>query len=163
MTEPEIRGLKGNVTHDGDIWENLYIVSDIVSSLIVIDQEVHKRTGGSCESPEDKHGDCLKGNTVIYNSNGESKTLKELVDNNIKEIDIIAFDTFHHKFVKAKAHSFRIGQYTNKIYKIHFSDDTFIECTSNHPFLKVNYIQISNFVDGSLENFLVLGLYSGFL
>ena len=47
MMEPEVRGLKGNVT------DTHYWVWEIVSTSIVIDREVHKRTGVACDYPED--------------------------------------------------------------------------------------------------------------
>lgn len=47
MMEPEIRGLKGNVT------TVLKRVREIVSPSIVIDREVHKRTGEACDFPEE--------------------------------------------------------------------------------------------------------------
>lgn len=75
------------------------------------------------------HGDCLRGNTKIYCLDGKFYEIKDLIG---REKWVLSFDEKNKKVIPTKAHSFRIGQYTNKIYKITFSDGNFIETTSNH-------------------------------
>lgn len=78
------------------------------------------------------HGDCLSGDTRVPLLNGDIKTLQELTQWGVPQ-EVLAYDTEHNKFVPGVAHSFRVGQRTNHIYKIHFNE-LVIECTGNHPF-----------------------------
>lgn len=79
------------------------------------------------------HGDCLRGCTKLYGLNGEFITIEELYNRGDKEFEILAVDPNNGKIVPAIAHSFRIGQYTDKVYHIKFSDGGEIQVTSNHP------------------------------
>ncbi len=82
------------------------------------------------------HGDCLSGDTVIYGADGNLYTMVELYDSK-KEVDILAYDK-DGNVVIAKAHSFRIGQYTDKIYKINLSNGKSVSVTGNHPFFSLD-------------------------
>ena len=82
------------------------------------------------------HGDCLSGDTVIYGADGNLYTMVELYDSK-REIDILAYDK-DGNVVIAKAHSFRIGQYTDKIYKINLSNGKSVSVTGNHPFFSLD-------------------------
>ena len=84
------------------------------------------------------HGDCLSGNQSIYSVNGVVDTIENIYNAGIKELEILAIDPNTQKVVPAIAHSFRIGQYTNKKYHIILSNGNEICCTSNHPF-KLSY------------------------
>lgn len=81
------------------------------------------------------HGDCLHANTLLYQLNGNYITIGDAYKLGIKEMDILAVDTNTGKIIPAKAHSFRIGQYTNKEYHIVLSNGSEVVCTANHPFL----------------------------
>ena len=82
------------------------------------------------------HGDCLLGDTQVYGADGNFYTMEELY-NTKKELDILAYDK-DGKVVIAKAHSFRVGQYTDKIYKINLSNRKSVSVTNNHPFFSLN-------------------------
>ena len=82
------------------------------------------------------HGDCLSGDTVIYGADGNLYTMVELYDSK-KEVDILAYDK-DGNVVIAKVHSFRIGQYTDKIYKINLSNGKSVSVTGNHPFFSLD-------------------------
>lgn len=84
------------------------------------------------------HGDCCRSSTKLYLANGQVLTLEDAYRGQ-KEVEILAVDIKKKKIVPAKAHSFRIGQYTNKIYKISFTNGSYFECTANHPILMKNY------------------------
>lgn len=79
------------------------------------------------------HGDCLHADTKFLLANGDIKTIKELY-NEDKVQSILAINKFGN-VVRSKAHSFRIGQYTKRIYNIHFLNSAVIKCTDNHPFM----------------------------
>lgn len=88
------------------------------------------------------HGDCLDASTEIFLANGEIKTIEEIYKSG-EDVDIIAYDIENKNFCVKRAHHFRIGQHTNKIYKISFKndDETFcgnIKVTPNHPILLEN-------------------------
>lgn len=83
------------------------------------------------------HGNCQDGSTIIKLLDGTYTTLGELAANN-RPVEILAIDANTGNLVPATAHSFRIGQYTNKIYNIIFSNGYVIRCTNNHPYLLPN-------------------------
>ena len=88
------------------------------------------------------HPHCLHGSTVVYLANGKTTTMKDLYDNQ-RDAHILAYDTATHKTVPAIAHSFRIGQYSKKIYHIVLGNDNEILCTGNHRFLRWDRVWVA--------------------
>ena len=88
------------------------------------------------------HGDCLSSSTILSLLDGTSTTLEEAYKSN-EPLNILAVDPKTMQIVPAVAHSFRIGQYTNKKYHIVLSNNSEVVCTSNHPFMMPdgNYVQ----------------------
>lgn len=78
------------------------------------------------------HGDCLHKDTKVTLLNGTVLTIEELYKLG-KDVDVLAIDS-NGKIVPAKAHSFRIGQYTDTIYNIKLTNGSEIKVTGNHPF-----------------------------
>lgn len=78
------------------------------------------------------HGDCLHKDTKVTLLNGNVLTIEELYKLG-KDVDVLAID-INGKIVPAKAHSFRIGQYTDTIYNIKLTNGSVIKVTGNHPF-----------------------------
>lgn len=78
------------------------------------------------------HGDCKMGSTQVRLLDGSIKTMEELY-NIGEDQEVLAIDN-EGKIVPAVAHSFRIGQYTDKIYHIHLLNGFEILTTGNHPF-----------------------------
>lgn len=90
------------------------------------------------------HGDCVGFNTVLYlPDENDYKSIGDLYTRGVESISVLAFDKNTNTIVKAIAHDFRIGQITDTIYKIKFSDGFTLECTSNHPIMNnvMEYIQ----------------------
>jgi hypothetical protein len=87
------------------------------------------------------HGDCLRADTKFYCLDGSIKTIKQLTDEN-KPAWVLSYNSETNSLVPALAHSWRIGQYAKKVYKIHLSDNSCIVATSNHQFLMYNNIWI---------------------
>ena len=83
------------------------------------------------------HGDCLRHDTKVYSLDGNVYTIGELYEKGVKELEILAVDNLGN-VVPAIAHSFRIGQYTDRIYHIKLSNGADIQVTGNHPFLTAN-------------------------
>lgn len=96
-------------------------------------------TVGSTMEKYHPHGDCHRGTSLLYNLSGEFITIKEVYESGAPYIDILSVDTNTGRVVPAKAHSFRIGQYTDTVYHIQLSNGAEIECTSNHPILTAKY------------------------
>lgn len=84
------------------------------------------------------HGDCQRRNTLLYCLNNQMITIGEVYDRGIQKLDILAVDPHTGKQVPAVATNFRIGQYTNTIYRIVLSNGAIVECTGNHPFMLAN-------------------------
>lgn len=80
------------------------------------------------------HGSCLTGDTPIFLLHGDVIKIEDLYsDPNINSVEILAVDA-NGNIVPAVAHSFRIGQYTDRKFHIVFSNGAEVVCTSNHPF-----------------------------
>lgn len=78
------------------------------------------------------HGDCLRGNTTIKGLDNKTYTIEDLSKEQ-KDIEVLALDEDTGNVVPVVAHSFRVGQYTDLIYKITLSNGGIIEVTGNHP------------------------------
>lgn len=96
------------------------------------------------------HGDCLRGNTIIRGLNGKDYKIEDLYNTRMRYLEIMSIDINTGRVVPATAHSFRIGQYSKKIYHIELCNDAEIICTGNHPimmhdgkYLEAKYIQKS--------------------
>lgn len=125
----------------------LYVLKDAA------DNRKSARIVGDVLGKYHPHGDCLSGDTVIYALDNSFKTIKELYEEGVKELEVLSYDEVNKTFVPAIAHSFRIGQRTNKIYRITMQDGSFIECTNNHPFYdRVNerWIKTEDIKEGAL-------------
>ena len=104
------------------------------------------------------HGDCLRANTTIYGLDGKIYTIKDLYESGVNSLEILSFDNLGH-IVPAVAHSFRIGQYTDKVYHIKFSNGADIQVTANHPFLtpnngwvKAEDLEVGTLLYGNIDN-----------
>lgn len=97
------------------------------------------------------HGDCLRGDTVLYCLNHSFITIEQVFQSGLDHIDILAVDTNNGNVIPAVATNFRIGQYSTKEYRIHLSNGAVINCTSNHPFLTTDlkWIKAENIVAGT--------------
>ena len=80
------------------------------------------------------HGDCVRGCVKLYSTNGVVDTISNIYNSGTKSLEILAVDPATQQVVPAIAHSFRIGQYTNKVYHVQLSNGEEICCTANHPF-----------------------------
>lgn len=83
------------------------------------------------------HGDCLDGDTVIKSAVGDTYTIRELYESDIKSISIVA-RTENGNYIVCEATDFRIGQYTKNKFNITLSDGFVLKCTGNHPIMKAN-------------------------
>lgn len=79
------------------------------------------------------HGDCKFADAVFYCLDGKNRTIGEVYESGIKELDVLAYDELTQNIVPAKAHSFRIGQYADKVYRLELSDGSVFRVTSNDP------------------------------
>jgi len=77
---------------------------------------------------------CLSGDTLVMDSEGELYSLDNLAGEYDSELNVTCIDK-HGRLTTSRAHSFRIGQWTDEIYHITLSDGHKIQATGNHPFL----------------------------
>lgn len=82
------------------------------------------------------HGDCYLGDTSVRLLSGEVKTMKELYEIG-EDQEVLSIDKTG-KIVPAIAHSFRIGQHTDKVYHIELLNGFKISVTGNHPFRRLD-------------------------
>lgn len=96
------------------------------------------------------HGNCLRGDTMIYSIDGRLHRIDELATENAT-IQILSMNLDTESIEHAIAKDFRIGQYTNKIYEITLNNGYIIRSTNNHPFLdaKMNWIVAENIQVGT--------------
>jgi len=87
----------------------------------------------NCMGVYHPHGDCLAGDTLIVDVDGEEHTLSNLAETN-KKIKITAVNK-DGGLVSAIAHSFRVGQITETIHHITLDNGMTLKATNNHPFL----------------------------
>lgn len=82
------------------------------------------------------HGDCLAGDTLVLDIEGNEHTLASLTESQ----QTIKVSAVNHEgqVVIASAHSFRIGQMAETIYHITMNNGHKITATNNHPFLGVD-------------------------
>lgn len=99
------------------------------------------------------HGDCLRGDTMFECLDGSRKSIKELYETGVDSFEVLSYDVKTNKLVPAIAHSFRIGQYTKKVYHVRFENGAELCTTSNHPFLvkedkKVRWVRADELTSG---------------
>lgn len=97
-----------------------------------------KAAGPVGSTMEKYHPHCLEKFTQLLASDGSEHTIGELYEKKVPELEIWAVDVETNDIVKVKAHSFRIGQYTDTEYHIVLTTGKEVVCTSNHPFLLSN-------------------------
>lgn len=97
------------------------------------------------------HGDCLFGDTLIYCLDGNMYRIEDIYNSKVPFIHVLSINQNNGKVVPAIAHSFRIGQYSSKIYHFTLSNGNKISCTGNHPIMdyqgnwvKAEDIDVSN-------------------
>lgn len=81
------------------------------------------------------HGDCLEADTRFFCLDGNHRTIAELYEQGVENLDVLAYDQEQDRLVPATARAFRIGQRTRTVHCLKLSDGSVIRCTSNHPFL----------------------------
>lgn len=96
------------------------------------------------------HGDCHRSYTLLFGTSGEFYTIGDLYERGVKDLEILAVDQKTGRVVPAIAHSFRIGQYTDRVYHICLSNGSSVEVTGNHPFMLINgdWIKAENIIPG---------------
>ena len=130
----------------------LYCMWHDVKCLNLATKRKSANTVGAVMASYHPHGDCLRGDTLVYLLSGEKKTIKELYDSGVTSFEALGVNETTLKSEPAIAHDLRIGQYTNKVYHIQLSNGAELQCTSNHPImLKTGaYIKAEEIVPGML-------------
>ena len=77
---------------------------------------------------------CFTGDTEVLLSNGDFISFKELIDNDIKEIEILSFNKEISKYIKTRTSNiFCTGK--KEILELEFDDGYKVKCTPDHRFL----------------------------
>ena len=84
------------------------------------------------------HSNCLHPDTELYCLDNTTMTIEEAYNKGIQRLDILAVDPNTGDTIPAVATNFRIGQVSNKEYRIVLSNGYVIRCTEEHPFLLGN-------------------------
>lgn len=82
------------------------------------------------------HGDCLAGDTIVLDLEGNEYTLEQLSDLQ-QSIQVLSVNE-KGQTVIANAHSFRIGQFANEIFHVTMKNGHKFTATANHPFLSAD-------------------------
>lgn len=80
------------------------------------------------------HGDCLRGSTLIPLLNGKTVSIRDLCNQKAGAQWVLAYNPKTGKLQPAQAHSWRVGQTTAEMYRLHMSNGDTLECTKNHEF-----------------------------
>lgn len=83
------------------------------------------------------HGDCVRHDTLIWTNDGKIRKIGELYQSGVREFESLSWDETSKSVKASRAHSLRVGQFTDKVYKVTLASGEKVECTSNHPFLIV--------------------------
>ena len=104
----------------------------------------------NCMGVYHPHGDCLAGDTLIVDADGEQHYIKDLADTN-RKLKVVSVNR-EGAVVSSIAHSFRVGQTTDMIYEITLDNGMSVKATSNHPFLTVNgtWVKTENIEKGTV-------------
>jgi DNA gyrase/topoisomerase IV subunit A len=104
----------------------------------------------NCMGVYHPHGDCLSGDTMIVDAEGEEHYIKDLADTN-RKLKVVSVNR-EGAVVSSVAHSFRVGQITDVIYEITLDNNMVVKSTSNHPFLTVNgtWVKTENIEKGTV-------------
>ena len=81
------------------------------------------------------HGDCLRGNTLVPLLNGKTTTIRRLAESGAGSLWVLAYDERKRDYVPAKAHAWRVGQVTHRMFRVRLSTGESLEMTANHPIL----------------------------
>jgi hypothetical protein len=93
------------------------------------------RTAAMTDSYSDSHdNNYLDGETLIMDHEGKLYTLEELAGEYESEIIVACIDR-HGRLTTSRAHSFRIGQWSDEIYHITFQNGHKVQATAQFPFL----------------------------
>ena len=80
-------------------------------------------------------GYCFTGDTRVKTLDGSNPTFKELVDNNVTNLWVFAYDQIKHEIVPAQAIYPRVTRTTNELVKVTLTNGTSICSTPDHPYM----------------------------
>jgi ribonucleotide reductase beta subunit family protein with ferritin-like domain len=117
--------------------ERIQFMSSFAITFTIADAGWFQPIGSIVKKIAQDELECFTGDTKIILSNGSTKSFQELVDNNIKEIEVISFDEINNKYIKTKTSNiFCSGE--REIIELEFEDNYKVKCTSDHKFLTKN-------------------------
>lgn len=101
-----------------------------------------------------RHIHCFTGDTKILQADGSSISFKELLDANIKKLEVLSYDFNRKSFIKKLTNDvFKTRK--SKLLEIEFDDGYKVKCTPDHRFLTKNrgWVEAQNLnEEDELEN-----------
>lgn len=93
---------------------------------------------------------CVTGDTKIPLLDGRTMTIKEMADSTEEEFWVYAYDLNKNTWVAALANNCHKSGENVDIYRVEFTDGTYVDCTWDHPFLSTEgaYIKAIDLVSG---------------
>lgn len=130
------------MSNSGAVTAN-YWLSEIYPKEIA---DAHRNTEIHIHDLSMLSGYCFTGDTKVYSLDGKNKTFKELVDNNIKELWVYAYDKSNNEIIPAKAINPRVTRYVTELIKVNLTNSVSIQCTPGHLFMTRtgDYIEAQN-------------------
>lgn len=119
------------LSNSGAITAN-YWLNEIYDNEI---SEAHKNADIHIHDLSMLSGYCFTGDTRVKTLDGKNPTFKELVDNNVDELWVYAYDKDEQKIVPTKAINPRVTRVADELIEITLSDKTTIRCTPDHRFM----------------------------
>ena len=131
-----------------------YGLNALSNNMIMVDRKQLKNPNGLILGTPG----CFAGETRVRLADGRARSLSELVDSGVEEIEVKAYDMKNEEVVNAKADEIRIEKYVKDLLKIGLSDGTSIRCTKYHSilngagdYLAAEEITVGTILSGNLE------------
>ena len=131
-----------------------YGLNALSNNMIMVDRKQLKNPNGLILGTPG----CFAGETRVRLADGSARSLSELVDSGVEEIEVKAYDMKNEEVVNAKADEIRIEKYVKDLLKIGLSDGTSIRCTKYHSilngagdYLAAEEITVGTMLSGNLE------------
>ena len=131
-----------------------YGLNALSNNMIMVDRKQLKNPNGLILGTPG----CFAGETRVMLADGSARSLSELVDSGVEEIEVKAYDMKNEEVVNAKADEIRIEKYVKDLLKIGLSDGTSIRCTKYHSilngagdYLAAEEITVGTMLSGNLE------------
>lgn len=85
---------------------------------------------------------CVTGDTRIPLLDGRTMTIKEMAESGESEFWVYAYDIHKDDWTAALANNCHMSGRNVEVYRVEFTDGTYVDCTWDHPFLSTEGVYI---------------------